>query len=129
MDLLTPIISILGGIMASSSFIVSKKADAKELLDKLVPYQGWIGVVLLIWSIRNLLFLFRYFSLNLVVITVVQFIVGFLLAYALLSQYLFSKNDEAKEKGQELRTKLAKYQVPAGIVLIVLGFLRLFHIF
>ncbi len=127
--MLTAIVSILGGIIASSSYIVSKKSDAKELIDKLVPYQGWIGVILLIWSIKNALMLFRYFSFNGIIITVVQFIVGFLLAYALLSQYLFSKSDEAKEKGQELRAKLVQYQVPAGIGLIILGILRLFHWF
>ena len=127
--IITAIISILGGAIAASSYIVSKKADAKELLDKLVPYQGWIGVVLLFWSIKNALGLFRYFSINGTIITVVQFIVGFLLAYSLLSQYLFSKSDEAKEKGQQLRLKLAQYQVPAGIALIVLGVLRLFHLF
>lgn len=127
--MLTAIISILGGLIAASSYIVSKKADAKELIDKLVPYQGWIGIVLLFWSIKNALALFRYFSFNGIIITVVQFIVGFLLAYSLLSQYLFSKSDEAKEKGQELRAKLVQYQVPAGIGLIILGILRLFHWF
>ena len=127
--MLTAIISILGGLIASSSYIASKKPDAKELIDKLVPYQGIIGVVLLIWSIKNVFILFRYFSFNGIIITVVQFIVGFLLAYALLSQYLFSKSEEAKEKGQELRAKLVQYQVPAGIGLIVLGVLRIFHLF
>lgn len=127
--MLTAIISILGGLIAASSYIVSKKADAKELIDKLVPYQGWIGVVLLFWSIKNALVLFRHFSFNGIIITIVQFIVGFLLAYSLLSQYLFSKSDEAKEKGQELRAKLVQYQVPAGIGLIVLGVLRLFRWF
>lgn len=127
--MLSAIISILGGIIAASSFIVSKKENAKELIDKITPYQGWIGVVLLIWSIRNLLWVFRYFSVSLLVVAIVQFIVGFLLAYGLLSQYLFSKNDEAKAKGQELRAKLAKFQVPAGVVLIVLGVLSILRIF
>ncbi len=124
---LTPIVSILGGVIASSSFIVSKKENAKELIDKLVPYQGWIGAVLLFWSLRNLLF--GGFRINNLLLSGVQFVVGFILAYALLTQYLFSKNDEAKAKGQELRAKLAKYQVPAGLILLVLGILRLFNMF
>ncbi len=127
--LLTGIISILGGLIAASSYIVSKKSDAKELIDKLVPYQGGIGILLLFWSIKNTINLFRYFSFNTLIITAVQFIVGFLLAYSLLSQYLFSKNEEAKEKGQQLRAKLAQYQVPAGIGLIILGALRIFRLF
>nr|MBS9767219.1 hypothetical protein [Flavobacteriaceae bacterium] len=54
-------------------------------------------------------------------VSVVEFVVGFLLAYGLISKYLLEKNETAKEKGAELRQKLVKYQVPAGIILIVLG--------
>ena len=124
---LTGIISILGGVIAASSYIVSKKADAKELIDKLVPYQGWIGVVLLFWSIKNTFRLFKYFNSITLLFVVAQFIVGFLLAYSLLSQYLFKNSEEAIEKGQQLRSKLVQYQVPAGIGLIILGILRLIH--
>ena len=125
--MLTAIISILGGVIAASSYIVSKKANAKELIDKLVPYQGWIGVVLLFWSIKNVFFLLNYFSSTVLLFAVAQFIVGFLLAYGLLSQYLFKNSEEAIEKGQKLRAKLVQYQVPAGVGLIVLGILRLFQ--
>jgi hypothetical protein len=123
--MLTGIISILGGIIAASSYIVSKKANAKELIDKLIPYQGWIGVVLLFWSIKNVLRLLNYFNGYTLLFAVAQFIVGFLLAYGLLSQYLFKNSEEAIEKGQQLRVKLVQYQVPAGVGLIVLGVLRL----
>ena len=125
--MLTGIISILGGLIAASSYIVSKRADAKEYIDKLVPYQGWIGVVLLLWSLKNLLRLFRYFNTMTLLFGAIQFIVGFLLAYSLLTQYLFKNSEEAKEKGQQLRAKLLQYQVPAGIGLIVLGVLRLLN--
>jgi len=125
--MLTGIISILGGVIAASSYIVSKKANAKELIDKLVPYQGWIGVVLLFWSIKNVLRLLNYFNGYTLLFAVAQFIVGFLLAYSLLSQYLFKNSEEAIEKGQQLRTKLVQYQVPAGVGLIILGVLRLIH--
>jgi hypothetical protein len=123
--MLTGIISILGGVIAASSYIVSKKANAKELIDKLIPYQGWIGVVLLFWSIKNVLRLLNYFNGYTLLFAVAQFIVGFLLAYGLLSQYLFKNSEEAIEKGQQLRVKLIQYQVPAGVGLIILGVLRL----
>ena len=123
----TGIISILGGVIAASSYIVSKKPNAKELIDKIVPYQGWIGVILLFWSIKNILKLFRSFEGNTLLFAVAQFIVGFLLAYSLLSQYLFKNSQDAIEKGQELRAKLVQYQIPSGIGLIILGILRLIH--
>lgn len=119
----------VGGIIASASFIISKKADAKELIDKIIPYQGIIGSILLFWSIKGLFKILNHFNFNLILLTTVQFVVGFLLSYALLSQFLFSKNEEAKEKGQRLRNKLIQYQVPAGIVLLILGILSLLKIF
>ena len=120
------IIAILGGLIAASSLIVSKKPNAKELLDKLAPYQGIIGVILLVWSVFGVLSLLGGFSIIGLAVVAVEFIVGFLLAYSLLSKYLFSKNEAAKEKGQALRLKLAKYQVPAGVILIILGVISFF---
>lgn len=120
------IISLLAGVLASSSAIIAKKPNAKELIDKLVPYQGWIGVILLFWSLRSASLLFKYFNLTLLFMAVLQFVVGFLLAYGLISKYLLEKNEEAKGKGQALRASLIKYQVPAGIILIVITILNLF---
>jgi len=36
---------ILLSIVAVPSLILSKKPNAKELLEKVEPYQGWIGLV------------------------------------------------------------------------------------
>ena len=36
---------ILLSIIAVPSLILSKKPNAQELLDKVAPYQGWIGLV------------------------------------------------------------------------------------
>ena len=61
--MLSAIIAIIGGIIAASSFIIAKKPDAKELIDKLTPYQGWIGVVLTffgVWGIFNSLVPLQY---------------------------------------------------------------------
>ena len=132
--MLSAIIAIIGGIIAASSLIVAKKPNAQELIDKLTPYQGWIGIVLAFWGV------FGFISLILNIgsigfawmiglgVSVVEFVVGFLLGYGLISKYLLEKNEEAKAKGQELRMKLTKYQVPAGVILIVLGIFNLLSI-
>ncbi|UUV22373.1 hypothetical protein [Paenimyroides aestuarii] len=125
------IIALLGGIIAASPVIIAKKPNAKELIDKITPYQGWIGVVLavlgLIGIIQMILHLSAFSLVWLIGLaaSVVQFVVGFLLGYGLISQYVLEKNETAKEKGQQLRLKLMKYQIPAGIVLIVLAVLSL----
>ena len=129
--MLSAIIAIIGGVIAASSLIVAKKPNAKELLDKLTSYQGWIGVVLTFWGvwgiISSVLYIGNmgmYWMIGLAV-SAVEFIVGFLLAYGLISKYLLEKNETAKAKGQELRAKLVTYQVPAGVILIILGVLSI----
>jgi len=129
--MLTAIVAILGGLIAASSLIVAKQPNAKEMLDKLTPYQGWIGVLLTIWSIMGLIS--SVASIGAMGIawliglasSAAMFIVGFLLAYSLISKYLLEKNETAKAKGQALRAKLVNYQVMAGVVLIVLGVLSI----
>ncbi len=57
------------------------------------------------------------------VLALAEFTVGFLLGYSLISKYILEKNETAKIKGEALRLKLVNYQVPAGIILILLGVL------
>lgn len=129
--MLSAIIAIIGGLIATSSVIVAKKPNAAELLDKLTPFQGWIGLVLTFWGVWGIIQSFLnissiglYWSIGLAV-SVVEFIVGFLLAYSLISKFLLEKNETAKQKGQELRLKLTKYQIPSGFILIILGVLSI----
>ncbi|WP_439490553.1 hypothetical protein [Algoriphagus sp.] len=125
------IIAILGGLIASASVIVAKKPNAKDLIDKLIPFQGWIGVILAIWGLWGIIgSVLNIGNLGLawiiaLAVAVVEFVVGFLLGYGLISKYLLEKNETAKEKGQVLRLKLTKYQIPAGLILIALGVLSL----
>jgi len=129
--MLSALIAIVGGLIAASGFIVSKKPNAKDLLDKLTPYQGWIGVVLTFWGLWGAIQLvLNIGDIGIVwiiafAVCVVEFIVGFLLGYGLISKYVLEKNEEAKEKGQALRLKLTKYQIPSGMALIILGVLSI----
>ena len=111
--------------------VTLQKPNAQELIDKIIPYQGWIGVALTffgIWGAFNLLINIGSMGIGWMVglaIAIVEFGVGFLLAYGLISKHLLEKNEEAKIKGQELRNKLIQYQVPGGLALIVLGILSI----
>lgn len=129
--MLSAIIAIIGGLIAASSLIITHKPNAQELLDKVIPYQGWIGVLLTFWGVWGLIgaltnlgsiSVYWFVSLG---VALVEFVVGFLLAYGLISKYLLEKNETTKEKGEELRAKLVQYQVPAGVLLVVLGVLSL----
>lgn len=126
-------ITCAGGILAASSVIAKMKANAKDLIDKLVPYQGWIGGVMFVWGIwetigvvRDLPHMAEIGVLNFVfgtLVAVADLLVGFLLAFGLITKYAMGGNQMAIEKGQALRGKLATVQIPLGFLAIVMGVL------
>ncbi|MBL8685162.1 MAG: hypothetical protein JNK05_38650 [Myxococcales bacterium] len=126
------IITILGGLLAASGFIIKRRPDAKQMLDKIAPYQGWIGVTMFIWGIREIFMVLR--SLSMLSVAPLRWIfwtasgvsdllVGFLLGFGLITHYALSKNEQAKQKGAEIKEKLVNIQAPLGLVSIVLGIL------
>ena len=129
--MLSSLIAIVGGILASSSLIIAKKPNAKELIDKLTPFQGWIGIILAFWGLwGSIQLILNIGSIGLswaiaLSVAVLEFVVGFVLGYGLISKYILERSEAAKEKGQQLRLKLIKYEAPGGIVLIILGILSI----
>ena len=119
---------IILGILAVPSLLLSKKPNAKELLDKITPFQGWIGLVFCFWGIWGIITsvlnmgMFSIGWMLSLAVSVVTAVLGFLLGYGMINELLLSKNDEAKEKGAELRTKLAPLQGKFGKAAIILGF-------
>ncbi len=126
------IITICAGILAASAFIIAKKPDAKEWIDKLTPYEGWIGMLTFVWGVWEIIgsvtgigmlseFPLRWaFWLS---VGVADLLVGFVLGFKLISKYALSKNETALAKGQELRAKLTKFQIPIGFFAIAMGVL------
>ena len=128
------ILAIIGGLLAASSLIASKSQDAGVALKKIAPYQGIIGVIILVlglyyflfYSLPNLGLMIKFTGGLFAIITqVLMVLVGFILAYGLIAEKLLSKNETAKEKGAEAAKKLTKIQVPLGIALAVCGLLAL----
>jgi len=128
------IISLAGGIMAAASLIIKFKAESKELIEKITPFQGIVGLVLLGWGLWNLIQLIRVMSHGVLLVVptatvALQIVVGFLLSFGLLSQFLFSKSEAAQQKGESIRAKLAGYQGVLGLVLIGLSIVALIQSF
>ncbi len=129
------LITILGGILAAAGFFIARKPNAKELIDKITPYQGWIGVILFVWGVWqtiSVILMLGWIHSNLifwliwVAMALSNLFVGFILGFGLISKYALSKNEEAMAKGQEIRGKLLKYQIPLGFISIAVGLLFLF---
>ena len=118
------------GVLAAPSLLLSKKPNAKELLDKITPFQGWIGLVSCFWGIWGIIQ--AILSLGLLTSnpiwwitwiagSVLQASLGFLLGYGMISMLVLSKNEEAKAKGELLLAKLSPLQGKLGLFAIVLG--------
>ncbi|HLJ63311.1 MAG TPA: hypothetical protein VKT70_04345 [Stellaceae bacterium] len=128
--LLDGIVLLVLGILAAASSIVAKRPDAQSYIDKLVPYQGWIGFIACIWGIwiviasilsLGLVSLVPIWWLTIAATGVLNFALGLLLGYSLLTKYLLSKNAEAMKRGEQVRAKLVPYQVTLGYIAILVG--------
>jgi len=125
MDLIAAILLILGGILAISNLIVAKKPEAKQMIDKLLPYQAGIGVALLVFGLLNLL---RYLSSMFTIIKLMPLLgiaalamfvsailLGFMFGMPQIAKWM-PGNANAEQKGMELSKKLAPYQVILGLI-------------
>ena len=121
---------ILLSIIAVPSLLLSKKPNAKELLEKVAPYQSWIGVVFCFFGIWGIITAFLNFDMaitstiwwiTLVLGSLVQAILGFILGYGLLMEKVFAKSEEAKNKAIEIREKLAPKQGKLGMLGLAVG--------
>ena len=50
MEIVTFVALIILGVVCASSLIIARKPDAKELIAKVAPYQGWIGAISALWG-------------------------------------------------------------------------------
>ncbi len=124
------LITIAGGLLAASALIIARKPNAQQLIDKITPFQGWIGVVLFFWGIWDVLFVVRNLSPLLhqplifviaLAMTVADLTVGFLLGFGLITKYTLRGNVEAMARGHLIRAKLAGYQGVFGLLAIATG--------
>ncbi len=136
--MLAGLITIAGGILAASALIIARKPNAKQLIDKLTPYQGWIGIVMFVWGIKELFGSLTNMGLIKVAPVlwvfwlatgVADLLVGFLLGFGLITKYALGRSPQAEARGQALRLKLAAYQGVLGLFAIAMGVLYLVWIY
>ncbi|UXP30937.1 hypothetical protein N6H18_11300 [Reichenbachiella agarivorans] len=121
---------IILGILAAPSLLLAKKPNAQELLDKITPYQGWIGLAFCFWGIwgviqavlnMSMLTTWPIWWITWLASSAVEAVLGFILGYGMISRLILSKNEEAKKKGEALLAKLAPMQGKLGLVGICVG--------
>jgi hypothetical protein len=129
------ILMILGGILGVSGLIVAKRPDAKAMIDKLVPFQAFIGVGLLalgIWALMSfgIIDTFRIFKaaplLGLFAIagSYGAILLGFLFGMPQIAKWIPGESS-AETKAMELSKKLAPFQLILGAVVGIGGIVGL----
>ena len=117
------------GILAVPSVLLSRQPNARPMLDKVAPYQGWIGLVFCVWGIwavisailnLPLLSVLPIWWLTWLATGVVTAALGFILGYPVITS-LMGSNVQAKAKANQLLIKLTPLQGRLGLVAIGLG--------
>ncbi len=122
---------IVLSLLAVPSLLLAKRPDAKEVLAKIAPYQGWIGLAFCFWGVYGVVFqgvlglgwlaTWPIYWGTLLAGNLVQAVLGFLLGYGTIAKLVLSKNAEAKEKAAQLLAKLAPHQGRLGLAGIGVG--------
>jgi hypothetical protein len=131
MGLVTGLVLLVLGILGASSVIIKNKPEAKELIEKLAKYQGYIGAVACIWGIWTVISAVLNMGWIKVAFTwwltylatgVLQAGLGFIFGYGLIQAYALAKaSDAAKAKAEQTFKKLVSIQIPLGFAAIILG--------
>jgi len=121
---------ILLSLLAVPALLLAKKPDAKEILEKIAPYQGWIGLIFCFWGIWGIISA----VLNISILTswpiwwvtwlassVIQAVLGFLLGYNLINKFVLSKSEQGRIKGAALLATLTPIQSTLGMIGICVG--------
>ncbi len=129
------ILILLGGILAASGLIIAKKPDAKELINKIAPYQGLIGVALLAYGVFDLVtnldllkFALHFKPLLPMVALIGWFfgsiVLGIILGTPLIGKYAGGGNEE---KVMNVQKKLLPFQTLFGLIGLADGVLLLLY--
>jgi hypothetical protein len=136
MGILFAIFLVIVGALAAYPRVVQTWPNGKALIDKLLPYQGAIGIVSLIWGVAEMVRRLARMGVEvrlepavwLVMLAggVVAVLLGILLGYGVIAQHVLGRSPEMQRRGDEIRARLIPRQVQlgmAGMALGLLGFL------
>lgn len=119
---------IVLGVLGASNLIIARKPDAKELIAKIAPYQGWMGAVSALWGVWGLVGAILDIKMvsshtvwwaSLVATNVLLVALGLLLGIGTLKTFI--KQPQAVEKMDMMVARLAPKQGVLGLVGIGLG--------
>ena len=141
MNILGSIVLIVAGILAAAAFIIARKPEAGKLINKVMPYNGWIGILLFIWGgwyVFDVIFnLGRYSefmkldpfwgTVRALFVPATAVFLGFMLGFTLVAKWIPGQG-RSEEKLLALQKRLIKITTPLGLLGILAGVLHLFDL-
>ena len=128
MDILIIPSLLVVGVLGAANLIIARKPQAAELITKIAPYQGWIGVGALglgltevtwaLFDIGSLVYMPIYW-ISWLIASLLLVALGVLLGIGTIK--MFVKKPEAVEKMDKLVAKLAPKQGILGFAAIGVG--------
>jgi hypothetical protein len=117
---------IILGVLGAANLIISRKPEAKEIIDKLVPYQGWFGFASFVWGIFTILRALSWmsafgmgFGITVLAIGIILMLLGAILGVGVAKTFI--KNKDAQKKMMKVVDKLIPFQGTLGFIAIFLG--------
>lgn len=125
------------GVVCAANLIIAKKPDAKELIGKIAPYQGWIGAISAIWGvwwlinwILNLgawLKAYPVLCFTFLACALLMIALGLLCGVGILK--MFVKQPQAVEKLDQTVAKLAPFQGMLGLAGIAVAIWTILNVY
>jgi hypothetical protein len=119
---------LAAGILAISGLILAKQPNAKELFDKVIPFQGFLGVGLLVLGILDLLSNLKLFldvlkvaplhGIVAIAFVVSEILLGFLFGMPLIAKWI-PGDGPAEQRAMAMQKRLGGFSTLIGVIGIV----------
>lgn len=128
MDFVNGLWLVVLGVLGASSLIIARRPDAKDMIAKLAPYQGWMGAVSALWGAWGIISMilsiglmgdFFIWWVTYMADSVLSLLLGLLLGVGVLKTFV--KDPNASGKLDQTITKLAPFQGTLGLAAIGVG--------
>jgi hypothetical protein len=129
---------IAGALIAMSSFIIARRPSSRQLFERIAPYQGFLGVGLLIWGVIDLVrtgghwvdFMRapypKLFGIGVIAYVLSEIILGFCLGFGVIAGWIPGESG-AERRGIAIQRRLLASSLPIGVVGLFSGLIMLYY--
>ncbi len=121
--------TVLAGALAASTLLIERRPELRVWIERLRPFAQVLGVVLfgvgVLRLVVGLMPLLLEAPLLVAVLRLtaiaVQILLGFLLGFELLRNWLFRRHRDAERQSVSIRSRLVRIEEPLGLIALVVG--------